>query len=349
MSSALHGRKIALIGGAGFIGHNLALTLAGYGADVEIIDSLQVNNLLAFASGTASMPHRDLYMRIIQQRLDMLRTAGIPLHVQDARDYHAMSRMLDHIQPQVIVHLAAVAHAGRSNKDPYSTFDHSLRTLENALDYARDKVEQFIYFSSSMAYGHFLTAQVDEEHPLNPLGIYGALKVAGEKIVVAYQQVFGLPYTIIRPSALYGPGCVSRRVVQIFLESALHDQPLRVDGDGNERLDFTYIDDLVHGVCQAMQLPAACNQIFNMTYGHSRSINDLVDSVQQHFPAIAAQYVPRDNLMPFRGTLAIDKARRLLGYVPEYPLEVGLSQYVEWYRDLVGKPGPLRHVGVLVG
>jgi nucleoside-diphosphate-sugar epimerase len=138
-------------------------------------------------------------------------------------------------------------------------------------------------------------------------------------------------------------------VVQIFLESALRDQPLRVDGDGNERLDFTYIDDLVHGVCQTIHMPVARNHIFNMTYGCSRSINDLVDSVQQHFPAIAAQYVPRDNLMPFRGTLAIDKARRLLGYVPEYPLEVGLSQYVEWYRDLVGKPGQLRHVGVLVG
>ena len=349
MSMSLHGRKIALIGGAGLIGHNLALTLARSGADVEVIDSLQVNNLLAFASGAATMHNRDLYMRIIQRRLDMLRTTGIPLHVQDARDYHALTRILDHIKPQVIVHLAAVAHAGRSNKDPYSTFDHSLRTLENALDCARDKVEQFIYFSSSMAYGHFQTAQVDEEHPLNPIGIYGALKVAGEKIVIAYQQVFDLPYTIIRPSALYGPGCVSRRVAQVFIESVLYGQPLRVDGDGTERLDFTYIDDLVQGVCLAMQQPAARNQIFNMTYGQSRSINDLADVVQQHFPTVDVEYVPRDNLMPVRGTLCIDKARRLLGYRPEYPIEVGVAQYIEWYRDLVGMQGRRRHVEVFVG
>ena len=71
------------------------------------------------------------------------------------------------------------------------------------------------------------------------IGIYGALKVAGEKLVIAYNQVFKLPYTIIRPSALYGPRCVSRRVGQIFIESALEGTTLRVDGDGSERLDFT--------------------------------------------------------------------------------------------------------------
>src|SRR5207249_4070318 len=143
---------------------------------------------------------------------------------------------------------AAVSHAGRSNKDPFSTFDHSLRTLENALDCARDRCEQFIFLSSSMAYGDFLTDEVAEDHPLNPIGIYAALKVAGEKIVIAYQQVFELPYTIIRPSALYGPRCVSRRVAQIFIEAAMRGQPLRMDGDGTDRLDFTYIDDLVEGI-----------------------------------------------------------------------------------------------------
>ena len=65
MTTARHGRKIALIGAAGFIGHNLALTLTQYGADVEIVDSLQVNNLLTFASSDASMRHRDLCLRII--------------------------------------------------------------------------------------------------------------------------------------------------------------------------------------------------------------------------------------------------------------------------------------------
>lgn len=338
MTARLSGRKIAIIGGAGFIGHNLALSLTQRGASVEIIDSLQVNNLLSLASGDGDLYNRDLYLRIINQRLDLLREAGIPVLVQDARDYQALGRMLSRAKPEVIVHLAAVAHAGRSNKDPYSTFDHSLRTLENALDYARDNVEHFIFFSSSMVYGNFITEKVDEEHPLNPVGIYGALKLAGEKIVIAYQQVFNLSYTIVRPSALYGPRCVSRRVGQVFIENALDGSRLRVEGDGSEKLDFTYIEDLVEGVCLAIENPASRNQIFNLTFGSSRSIQDLVAIIRGHFPDVEVEYADRDKLIPFRGTLGIDKAAGLLGYAPKYPLEVGFARYIEWYRSLNYSP-----------
>lgn len=330
----LENRRIALIGGAGFIGHNIALSLKAAGAEVSVIDSLQVNNLLTFTSAAGDLPNRDLYLRIINQRLDLMKEAGIPLIVQDARDYHALSRILEKLNPQVILHLAAVSHAGKSNKDPYSTFDHSLRTLENALDNARNRVEHFIYFSSSMTYGNFLTPEVEEDHPLDPMGIYGALKVSGEMMVKAYNQVFNLPYTIIRPSALYGPRCVSRRVGQIFIESAMKGEPMRVDGDGKERLDFTYIDDLVEGVRQVIGNPKARNETFNMTYGQSRSVNDLVKIVQEYFPGIPVEYVERDKLMPFRGTLSVKKARELLGYQPKNPIEVGFPKYIEWYRKL---------------
>ena len=340
MTLSLQGRKITLVGGAGFIGHNLALTLAQRGAKVDIIDSLQVNNLLAYAAKMPDLYQRDLYLRILHQRLDLLHEAEIPIHVQDARDYHAVSNLLNEVEPQVVIHLAAVAHAGRSNKDPYSTFDHSLRTLENALDWCRDNIEQFIFFSSSMVYGNFLTEEVDEDHPLNPLGIYGALKLSGEKIVIAYNQVFDLPYTIIRPSALYGPRCVSRRVGQIFIENALNGAKLRVDGDGSEKLDFTYIEDLVEGICLTIQEPNARNQIFNLTYGRSRSIQDLVTIVQEHFPQVDVEQVERDKLMPFRGTLNVDKAKQLLGYKPHNPIEVGFPKYIEWYRNLMSVPTP---------
>jgi nucleoside-diphosphate-sugar epimerase len=327
-------RKVVLIGGAGFIGHNLALELKSQGANVEVIDSLQVNNLLTFTTSSADSPNRDLYIHMINQRLDLMSKAQIPLYIQDARDYHALSKVLGKIKPDVIVHLAAVSHAGKSNKDPYSTFDHSLRTLENALDYSRGIIDHFIYLSSSMVYGNFLTPEVNEDSPLNSMGIYGALKVAGEKMAIAYNQVFELPYTIIRPSALYGPRCVSRRVGQIFIESAMKGQSLRVDGDGSERLDFTYIDDLVSGIIQIIRHPAARNQTFNMTYGESRSLNDLAKIIQREFPDISIENVERDKLMPFRGTLSVKKAQELIGYAPKNPVEVGFPKYIQWYKDL---------------
>jgi nucleoside-diphosphate-sugar epimerase len=343
----LKGRKIALIGGAGFIGHSLALALARQGADVEIVDSLQVNNLMAFSDKMPDLHNRELYLRIIHQRLDMLEDAGVPVHRVDAREYQLLGQMINYdIKPDVIVQLAAVSHAGRANKDPYSTFDHSLRTLENALDCSRGKVEHFIFLSSSMAYGNFLTEEVDEDHPLNPIGIYGALKLAGEKLVIAYQQVFDLPYTIIRPSALYGPRCVSRRVGQVFIESALSGATLNIDGDGTERVDFTYIDDLVAGVMLAITNPKARNEIFNMTYGNSRSIQELADVMRHHFADVRVEKVERDELMPFRGTLNVDKAREMLGYSPQNPIEVGFDKYIGWYRDLYKEASPSESAGV---
>ncbi len=99
-----------------------------------------------------------------------------------------------------------------------------------------------------MVYGNFEGEAVKEDRRCEPMGIYGALKYAGEKLVIAYNQVFDLPYTIVRPSALYGERCVSRRVGQAFIENALRGKDLVINGDGTDALDFTYIGDLIQGV-----------------------------------------------------------------------------------------------------
>lgn len=334
MADPLAGRRVALIGGAGFIGHNLALALAARGAEPHIIDSLQVNNLGAFSNSTSADPNKNLYMHLVYERLAALREANVPLHVVDARDYQVLSRCLTEIQPQTIVQLAAIAHANRANKDPYSTFDHSFRTLENALDCARGHDRHFIYFSSSMVYGNFEGEAVTEDRRCEPMGIYGALKYGGEKLVIAYNQVFQLPYTIVRPSALYGERCVSRRVGQAFIENALRGIPLTINGDGTDGLDFTYIGDLVQGIVRCIENPAARNQVFNLTFGGARSLNQMAEIVKQAFPGIEVKYNPRDALMPERGTLSIEKARKLIGYEPQFPLEKGFPRYIEWYKGL---------------
>jgi nucleoside-diphosphate-sugar epimerase len=327
-------QRIALIGGAGFIGHNLALELSSRGAEVFIIDSLQVNNLLSIMSDTKN-PNRDLYVALVNERLNLLRAQKIPLIVKDARDYIALSQVLNDVKPTVVIHLAAVAHANISNKDPYSTFDHSLRTLENALDASRDRVDHFIYFSSSMIYGNFPNGYVTEETPLEPLGIYGGLKLAGEKMVIAYNQVFNMPYTIVRPSALYGERCISRRVGQAFIENALKGLEISVNGDGSDRLDFTYIKDLTQGIRRIIENDRARGEIFNLTYGESRSIGDLAEILRKHFEPVTLKFEPKDVLMPSRGTLSVEKARRLIGYEPEYPLERGFSDYIQWYKSIL--------------
>ena len=322
-------KRIVLVGGAGFIGHNLAIHLKKRGADVSIIDNLQVNHLGEISLNKYN--NSTLYLNFLYERLDLLRKQEIPLHVIDARDYSILCKQINLLKPNVLIHLAAVAHAQKANKDPYSTFDHSTRTLENTLDVCRDKNIHFIYFSSSMVYGQFENESVSEESPCKPLGIYGALKFSGEKLVIAYNQVFDLKYTIIRPSALYGERCVSRRVSQVFIENSIKNNAFCINGTGEDSLDFTYINDLLNGVELIIKNKASTNQTFNLTYGKASKINFLAKIIKNYFPNVKITYEKKDKLMPERGTLDISKAKKLLSYNPKHNLETGIEKYINWY------------------
>ena len=323
-------KNILLVGGCGFIGHNLALYLKQLGHKPVIVDSLSVNNILSFVDN--EIKNKKLYSSILQNRIEILKKEDIQLIIQDARDYHAISKIYNDINPDIIIHLAAVSHANKSNKDPHSTFDHSFRTLENTLDFAKNKKTHVIYLSSSMVYGNFDSKDVNEETPCKPIGIYGTLKYSGELLVKAYNQIFDLPYSIIRPSALYGERCVSRRVGQIFIENAIQGLDITINGDGNEKLDFTYIEDLIAGIGLCCEKENAKNQIFNLTYGHSRTISELIEILKQEFPNINIFYKEKEKFMPERGTLNVTKAKNLLGYNPTNAIETGYIKYISWYK-----------------
>lgn len=322
-------KKITIVGGAGFIGHNLALDLVNSNYEVSIIDSLTINNLLC----SESISRNSIYSKMLNKRLDLMNKNNIKLVIQDARNYHALSKELEQLNPDILIHLAAVSHANESNKNPYNTFDHSLRTLENSLDWAKSKKCQFIYLSSSMVYGDFNNQTLDEEYNCKPIGIYGNLKLCGELMVKSYQQVFDLPYTIIRPSALYGERCISRRVGQVFIENALSNKPLQITGNGEDKLDFTYIKDLTKGIILCCNNEKAFNQIFNITYGNARKIIELTEIMKEYFNNLSIIKIERDKLMPERGTLDNSKAKELINFSPNFPIEIGYKSYIKWYKD----------------
>jgi nucleoside-diphosphate-sugar epimerase len=328
-------KKALLIGGAGFIGHHLALALKQDGFDVAVIDGLEVNNLISLQDTRSNFVNRTFYVKVLEERLALLRKAGVPVYVEDARDYIRLSRVVNEYKPDVIYLLAAVAHASRANKDPYSTFDHSFRTLENTLDITRslDNKPQLVFFSSSMVYGDFMTQSPNEDTNCDPKNIYGSLKFGGEKLARAYSNVFDFPVTIVRPSALYGPRCISRRVLQVFIENALRGQDLIIKGDGQESLDFTYIDDLISGLKALTLNEKSYGEIFNITRGKAQKLIDAAQIIRGEFPKVSVSFESRDALNPERGTLDISKAKSLLGYAPTHDLKEGLKKYVEWYKS----------------
>ncbi len=328
-------KKILLTGGCGFIGHNLAVYLNKKNYEVYILDSLSVNNLLTFTD--SEIKNKKLYRSILNERIEIINNNKINLSFSDAKNLHTYSELFKEINPDIVIHLAAVSHANKSNKDPHNTFDNSLRTLESTLEVCRKNKTHIIYFSSSMVYGNFTTGVVNEKSKCDPIGIYGNLKLAGEMMVKSYNHVFDIPYTIIRPSALYGERCVSRRVSQIFIENLLTNNDITINGDGSDKLDFTYIEDLIDGIEKCCSNNKAINQTFNLTYGKARKISELIEILKGKFDNFKVIKKDREHLMPERGTLDISKARDLIDYEPKFPIEVGYANYINWYKEFTRK------------
>tara|TARA_Y100000310_G_C20600102_1_gene772561 strand:+ start:157 stop:1152 length:996 start_codon:yes stop_codon:yes gene_type:complete len=318
-----HKGKIVVTGGLGFIGHNLCIALQNIGYDLFIVDNRSHN--------TTKPWHRI----IVDQRLQLIDEAGIPIIVNDTTNEFPLEKTLIDIKPDKIIHTAAMPDAGLSNRDPSAGFNQNLLSTKILLEIIRKNelsISQFTFLSSSMIYGDFVSESVDEDSPKEPKGIYGAAKLSSELLIKAYHNLIDLPYTIIRPSALYGPRCINNRVTQIFIERALKGDPIIIQGDGSQKLDFTFIDDFVGGIVLTQTHPDAINGTFNLTTGHAEPIGKLATILKKYFPGLEVNYESWADIIPVRGTLNIDRIKQL-GFEPQYNIETGYPKYIEWYLE----------------
>jgi nucleoside-diphosphate-sugar epimerase len=339
MQDKLAGQRIMLVGGAGFIGHNLALELRRLGIETMVVDNLMVNSLIENVFDSEDDPLRSYaYQGFLLDRFRLMRAAGVHLRNADARLFVDLSRTFEEFQPTKVVQLAAIASAVEARKDPGLAFDLQLVTLRNVLELCRQKhddVNQVMVLSSSTVYGDFEGDTVDENTRPRPRGIYANTKYMAERLVRTYNQQHGVGSTIVRPSALYGERCKSRRVSQVFIENALTGKPLPLEGGGDGRLDFTYIFDLVQGMVRALALHqgSGTSETFNLTFGNARTIAELAAVVKDLVPGAILEERPRAQDKPIRGTLSVTRAKEVLGFVPEWPLEKGYRRYCEWYIE----------------
>jgi nucleoside-diphosphate-sugar epimerase len=349
IAQKLQGQRVILVGGAGFIGHNLAIELRRLGADVAVIDNMMVNQLIDnMYHDRGDLVKRKLNIHFINDRVEMMRSANVFLKSVDARNLVDLTRVFDEYKPTKVVHMSAIASAVEARKDPGLAFDLQLVTLRNVVELCRigrERINQLMFMSSSTVYGDFETPIVDETTRPNPRGIYANTKYMGERLLRDYGQQYGIGVTVIRPSALYGERCVSRRVSQAFIENALAGRPLLLEGGGDGRLDFTYIEDLVEGMVRALALhygPEESNT-FNLTFGNARNIAEIAAIVKELVPGAILEDRPRALEKPIRGTLSMQRALDVLGFVPKWPIETGYRKYCQWYIDqwnqVVGKNG----------
>jgi len=326
--------KTALVtGGLGFIGSNLVKILLKKKIVSKCI-------LLDSFSGFVN-PLKDNFADLRKYRFNDKK--NIIVERGDAKDFRLVYKILDLYKPSFIFHTAAIPLAKIDNLNANESKKGSVDSTSNILESVNFfqiknniKISRFVYFSSSMVYGDFKKNMVTENDNLNPKEIYGTMKLAGEIVTTGLCYYYKIPYTIIRPSAVYGPTDMNNRVSQIFIQKALNNQTINVQGK-NERLDFTYVEDLANGCILAATSRKGINQVFNITHGKAETLYKFVKTLSKHFKNLKYKIDKRDNFRPKRGTLSIKKAKKLLNYKPNYSLDKGIIKYLEFINSIKKK------------
>ena len=308
--------NILVSGGLGFIGHEVVRLLGDH--NVMVIDSMTNYDFIPL----------DQMMKLFQLRQSDLRNQ-VPIRRIDVRDKAQVNTVFEEFKPDVVIHLASYPRQKVVLENPSVASEVMSTGLINLLEASKKNVSKFVYVSSSMVYGDF-DDLVDETEQCHPRGQYAIMKYMGEKLVEDYRKHFD--YTIIRPSAVYGPRDVEDRVLSKFVVGAINNETLSVRGV-HEILDFTYVTDTAQGIALASTKDCK-HAIYNVTRCEllpvtlAQAATTVIDIVGQgHWVEYA-----KDPNFPSRGRLCIARARTDLGYEPKVDFEQGCKQYVDWMK-----------------
>jgi nucleoside-diphosphate-sugar epimerase len=311
--------KILVTGGSGFIGHNVVSRLEQLGHDVSVLDNQTDYGVVPETEMQALHAERREHYKANVHRIDL-------------RDSHDnIEWMVRHYTPEIIIHMASFPRQKVVSANPRWGSDVMMGGTISLLEAAKKhQVRRFVYISSSMVYGDF-SADIAEDAVCNPIGQYGIMKLAGEWLTKDYAARTGMEYTIIRPSAVYGPRDIEDRVVSKFLMAAIRNETLKVKG-AKEMLDFTYVDDAVAGIVAAALDKNGANQCFNITKSASHTLLEAAQLAIDLVGQGTIQVHDKDAEYPSRASLKIDKARELLGYIPSVDIHEGFRRYHEWLQ-----------------
>lgn len=299
--------KVLVTGGAGFIGSHIVDQLLEAGHEPIVVDNLTTGD------------ERFLNGKVSFYRMD----------IRDEQLFH----VLQSERPDVVIHQAAQSSVPFSIDQPVEdaniNIDGTIRLLEAS---RKCKVSKFIYASSAAVYGNPRFLPIDENHPVQPLSPYGISKLTPEDYIRVYQDLYGLPFTILRYANVYGQRQISKgegAVIAIFLERILKGEPLRIDGDGEQTRDYIHVSDIA--AANVAALTRGENQILNIGTGISTSINELVQILKKvSEKPISVSYGPDREGDIKHSYFNIDRARHHLKVTPRITLEDGLRQSIEY-------------------
>jgi len=323
------GPMIAISGGLGFIGSNLAIHLNCSSQSLTLMDSLNPN-----------------YGGSIKNIALIANSTSLRINISDVRDQHSLQVLLR--GAHVLYNLAGQTSHMDSMADPFTDLDINARAQLSILEVCREVAPQvrIVFASTRQIYGRPHYLPVDEAHPLQPVDVNGINKLAGEQYHLLYSEVYGIRSTVLRLTNTYGPRMRIKDARQTFLgvwiRNLLQGQPFEVWG-GEQLRDYTYVDDCVSALQLAASSDAAIGEIYNLGgCGEPVSLLETAETLvaaarDLEIPLAAEPFVVRDYPAERKkidiGDYYADysKIRQQLGWEPKVSLREGLRRTLAYY------------------
>lgn len=334
----LSAQRILVTGSAGFIGFHLTRTLLEQGYEVWSLDCINDYYDVELKKERLAILGGNKYHQFTQCRLE---------------DRAALDDLMLRARPDIVVHLAAQAGVRYSITNPQAYIDSNIQGFQNILDASQKSgVRNFVYASSSSVYGANATIPFSEEDPVqHPLSLYAATKKSNELTAHSYSNIFGLPTTGLRFFTAYGPWGRPDMAMFLFAKAIVAGEPINVFNNGVMRRDFTYVDDIVHGIIQAMKNPAQPDpdwnamtpnpassrapwRIYNLGNNKPCDLLYMIGLIEKELGRAAIK-----NLMPLQpgdvpeACARIDLAQRDLDFQPKTSIEDGIREFIGWFKS----------------
>jgi len=302
--------KVAITGGAGFIGSNLAQTLIKKGFEITIIDDLSTGLL---------------------KNIDKKNSEFKKISISDSTKLKKSLRGVE-----TIFHLGARGSVPRSIKNPVATHEVNATGTLNVLEAARESGAHVIFSSSSSVYGRNVQLPKDEKMWLGPMTPYAASKLSAESYVEAYGSSFEIPVTILRFFNVFGPrqrpDHEYAAVIPKWIWLAMHNKPLELYGDGTQSRDFTYVKTVVDVAVSAMENKITTQGAINLAYGNKILLTEVIDILKVEFPELKVNFLPirKGDVKESQNSPELLKA--LFPRVVPYSFKDALQETIEWLR-----------------
>ncbi len=313
-------KRVLVTGGAGFIGSNLAIELAKLGAEVIVVDSM----IPAYGANLANLEPMSERIRV---------------NFSDIRDSHTMPFLLR--GQDVVFSLAGQLSHLDSMLDPETDLEINCRAQLLLLEECRKLLPEakIVFTSTRQLYGRPCYLPVDEDHPLHPVDVNGINNLAAERYYTLYHEVYRLRTVSLRLTNTYGPRMDLKSDVKgflgIFLRKALLGARIQIYGDGRQRRDFNYVDDVVDALLLAGMCDDVNGKSFNLGYPRPYSLLELVEQLRllAAFDVECVPFPPERKAIDIGDYYADCSAyHNATGWTPQIDLADGLARTVDFFR-----------------